>query len=344
MVQLLEFLKSTHMPSKWPDSTRNQVKLGNAGVGFYFARVPTYDQLVSEYSLRSSSGEDDAEEGNEIDVDRFHAHQKERANRERRYVYKHIESIFSRWVDTIPLHTFRSILLNCSLNWMLKMEYKRQNIKVRLSRRGHRVSRLLETNSDNGAKYDAMNISGMMKSNQSNDWANRQGRPHNMLINWILWFGEESFKVQWSVFVSAEPFYFTFFFSVIQSFTEINLTLLFHFSFFICIFFVWRIYIQHKKTDKFRCLELMTNYWNSFKEKKCNQVYSYRSNLSISLNFFDIGQIFISISFTYFYLNRVPFRFVSIGILYDFSLLSKYERCNQIMHSYIQFTKDYLHQ
>lgn len=64
--------------------------------GFYNMRVPfrffipTYNQLVSSYG-RTESREDD-----ENQIEHIQRHEQERANEERRFIYKSIESLLSR--------------------------------------------------------------------------------------------------------------------------------------------------------------------------------------------------------------------------------------------------------
>jgi hypothetical protein len=64
--------------------------------GFYNMRVPfrffipTYDQLTSFYG-RDESREDDVNE-----IEQIHRQEQERANEERRYIYKNMESLLSR--------------------------------------------------------------------------------------------------------------------------------------------------------------------------------------------------------------------------------------------------------
>jgi hypothetical protein len=64
--------------------------------GFYNMRVPfrffipTYDQLTSFYG-RDESREDDVNE-----IEQIHQQEQERANEERRYIYKNMESLLSR--------------------------------------------------------------------------------------------------------------------------------------------------------------------------------------------------------------------------------------------------------
>ena len=59
--------------------------------------VPTYDQLFAAYGKEEYSDETSNE--NSIGYYRkYHDEEMERANRERRYVYKHIESMFSKYL------------------------------------------------------------------------------------------------------------------------------------------------------------------------------------------------------------------------------------------------------
>ena len=53
--------------------------------------VPTYDQLFSVYGRSEEDGSDERES-----LERYHSEELERSNRERRYIYKHIESVFSK--------------------------------------------------------------------------------------------------------------------------------------------------------------------------------------------------------------------------------------------------------
>lgn len=67
-----------------------------AQAGFYNMRVPfrffipTYNQLASSYSRVGSYEESDNE------IEQIHQMEQERANEERRFIYKNMESLLSR--------------------------------------------------------------------------------------------------------------------------------------------------------------------------------------------------------------------------------------------------------
>lgn len=66
-----------------------QAAFYNMRVPFRFF-IPTYDQLTSFYG-RTESREDDDNE-----IEQIHRQEQERANEERRYIYKNMESLLSR--------------------------------------------------------------------------------------------------------------------------------------------------------------------------------------------------------------------------------------------------------
>jgi hypothetical protein len=66
-----------------------QAAFYNMRVPFRFF-IPTYDQLTSFYG-RTESREDDDNE-----IEHIHRQEQERANEERRYIYKNMESLLSR--------------------------------------------------------------------------------------------------------------------------------------------------------------------------------------------------------------------------------------------------------
>lgn len=71
---------------------RSQSSFYNMRVPFRFF-IPTYNQLTSYYG-RTESREDD--EDNEIE--QIHRQEQERANEERRFIYKNAESLLSRYI------------------------------------------------------------------------------------------------------------------------------------------------------------------------------------------------------------------------------------------------------
>ncbi len=76
-----------------------------AQLGFYNMRVPfrffipTYNQITSYY------GRTDEDQDNEIER-QFHQQEQERANEERRFIYKNIESLLSRHIPSTHLKPY----------------------------------------------------------------------------------------------------------------------------------------------------------------------------------------------------------------------------------------------
>ncbi len=66
-----------------------QAAFYNMRVPFRFF-IPTYDQLTSFY------GRDESREDDDNEIEQIHRQEQERANEERRYIYKNMESLLSR--------------------------------------------------------------------------------------------------------------------------------------------------------------------------------------------------------------------------------------------------------